>query len=271
MLSCNSDGILGKKFTYEWYEKLDYEKLLVSDKINDSELFLLNYAIVRHRDYFNYSLKDKSYKEILEMAGNFSRDGFPVEFKLNENGTQDIIKQSIKVEEVGMVRKSPNSKRLLKTLNFKCRFENSTDQEVVLLSSSFVVKGPFGDYLTTLNYEINCILEAGGSVDAGFILPGRVIQNNLLFEGNPYIRRLGIDNILNSLQIEPSGMSLQDKGRYFKECYFGEARLEPQVMVDFKKDLKDREWKKQNAEGKYVLDFGDMHIPDTSDEVIQMR
>lgn len=269
-LACESGGIMSKKFTYELYESLDYEKLLKSDKIDDNELFLLNYAVIRQRDYFNYTIENKPFQEILEMAGQFSRDGFPVEVKLNDNGKQDQIRQTVAFEGVGMVRKKSNQKRLLKTVNFKCKYENTSDQSVVLLNSSFVVKGPFNDYLTTVNYEINCILGAGESVYVGFIVPGKTIQRNLLFEGNPRIRRLGIDNILNQIKIEPSGMSLQDKGKYFKECFFNDARLEPQVIIDFAKNLKEN-WKTQGADGTYTIDLGDMHIPDTSDEVIQMR
>ncbi len=270
-IACTPSSILDKKMQYIFYEKMDYKLLIKAEDVSDADLFLINYAIIRQRDYFNYTVEGKTYREILAMAKGFQKNGLPVEIKLNDNGAQDKIQIAAVTEGVGFVKKKSNTKRVLKTLKFKAKLDNPSKKDVVLLNSSFIVKGPFNDYLTTVNYEINCIAKAETTVDAAFVVPGKTIQRNLLFEGNPYITRLGIDEILNNLTLTPSGMSIKDEGRYFKECFFNASRMEPQIVLNFGKDLEDREWKIENPDGTYTLNFGNMHTPDESDEVIQYR
>jgi len=265
--------MLDKSFSYEYYEKLDYKKLLAEADVSENDLFLIHYTIIRQRDYFNYTVEGKTYREILEMAKGFEKDGFPVEIKMNDNGQQDLIQIAAAAEGVGFAKKGSNSKRILKTFNFKCSFDNPKKEEVVLLNSSFIVKGPFGDYITTVNYEINCILQGAKSTDASFLVPGKTIQKNLLFEGSPFITQVRIDHLdlLNKLTVHPSGLSTKSEGRYFNDCFFNAARVEPHTIVDYKKDLKDKSWKNKSSDGTYTLDLGNMHRPDETDEVIQMR
>ena len=270
LFSCDSFTILDKKFEYKFYEKLDYAKLVKSELVSDEDLFLINYTIVRQRDYFNYTVEGKTYGEILELGKSLKENGMPVEVKMEDNGIQNELRQIVVREGVGHVR-VPNSKKVIKTLNFKCEFENPTDKDIVLLSSSFIVEGPFGDYLSTVNFEVNCILQAGTKVFVPCAIPGKTIQQNILFEGNPLIQRLGIDNIINELQVKASGISYQDEGRYFRDCFFNAARIEPQNIINYKEDLKDKNWKISNSDGTYSLDFGKMHIPNERDEVIEMR
>jgi hypothetical protein len=267
--SC-STSILDKKFAYQFYENHYYKELLVSPEVSESDLFLINYCVIRQRDYFNYTIEDKTFREILEMAKTYQKNGFPVDFKLENNGAQDKIKQEITLEGIGHARKG-TSKTVLKTLNFSCKFNNPTNKDVVLLNSSFIINGPFGDHLTTVNYEINCILKANSSVTVPCIVPGKTIQQNILFEGNPLIFRLGIDDILTQLQVVPSGLSYQDQGKYFKECFYNAARIEPHNIMLYSKALKDKDWKVLSPDGTYSLNMGNMHIPDDSDEVIEMR
>ena len=269
LVSCNS-SILDKEFSYEFYERLDYKNLVKATDVSKDDLFLIHYSILRQRDYFNYTVEGKTYREILEMAKSFKINGFPAEFTLTDNSKQDKIQQKAAAEGVGYARKG-NTKKVLKTLNFSCTIENPTDKDVVLLNSSFIVKGPFGDYLTTVNYEINCILQAKKTVIAGCVVSGKTIKQNLLFEGNPYIQRIGDDEVISNLEVIPSGLSYQDEGRYFKDCFFNAARIEPHNIVDFSKDLKDKDWKVALPDGTFSLNMGNMHIPDEKDEVIEMR
>jgi hypothetical protein len=267
--SCTT-SILDKKFSYQFYENHYYEDLLRSPEVSESDLFLINYTVIRQRDYFNYSIEGKTFREILEMAKTFKKSGFPVDFTLTDNSKKDNIPQEITLEGIGHARKS-NSKTVLKTLNFTCKIKNPTDKDIVLLNSSFIVNGPFGDHLTTVNFEINCILQANSSVMVPCIVPGKTIQQNILYEGNPLIFRLGIDDILTQLQVVPSGLSYQEKGKYFKECFYNAARIEPHNIMLYSKALKDKDWKTQNPEGTFTLNMGNMHIPDDSNEVIEMQ
>jgi len=146
-LSCGSGSMLDKSFTYEYYEKLDYKKLLIAEDVSENDLFLIHYTIVRQRDYFNYTVEGKTYREILEMAKGFEKDGFPVEIKMNDNGQQDLIQVAAVPEGEGFARKGSNSKSILKTFNFKCSFDNPNKEEIVLLNSSFIINGPFGDHV----------------------------------------------------------------------------------------------------------------------------
>lgn len=271
LIACTPSTILDKKMEYIFYEKMDYKLLLKDETVSEADVFLINYAIVRQRDYFNYTVEGKTYGEILAMAKDFQQNGMPVKFNMNENSERGNIQVSAVTEGVGFVKKDSNSKRVIKTLNFRSKFDNPTDKDIVILNSSFVINGPFGDYLTTVNYDINCIAKAKNSTDVSCIVPGKVIQKNLLFEGSPYITRLGIDEILSNLNVAPSGVSTKDEGRYFKECFFNASRIEPQVIINYQEDFEGKEWKSKGADGVFSIDVGDMHIPDDTDEVIQMR
>jgi len=271
LLSCSPTTILDKVFQYKFYEGLDYKLLYTAPEVSESDLFLIHYAIIRQRDYFNYSVEGKTYGEILTMAKGFQQNGFPAKVNMNDNGQQDKVSVSAEAGGITQVRKKNNKKRLLKALKFNATIENPEDKEVVLLNNSFIVRGPFGDHVTTLNFEINCILDAKKIVNIGFIVPSETVKKNLFFEGSPYITQVRIDNVLNQLTIEPSGMSIKEEGRYFKECFFNASVLEPQVIFDYTKDFEEKEWKSKAADGTYVLDFGDMHMPPDQDEVIQMR
>lgn len=270
-ISACSSSILDQPYRETMYERLDYERLLKSEEVSDADLFMLNYTIVRQRDYFNYTIKGKKFGEILEEARNYSKNGFPLNLKLNDNGKQDRIKQSITMEGKSQMPHPKKAKRTLVALKFSCKYENPSDKDIVMMNSSFILNGPFGDYITTINYELNCIIPANGVTHINFVVPAKTISNNLKYEGDPNIQRLGIDNILNTCEAVPSGMDLQDDGKYFKDCFFNAASLAPHVIIDFKKSLKDKEWKTQNPDGTYTLDLGNMHIPDSSDEVIKMQ
>ncbi len=269
---CNSASILDKKFQYQFYENLDYEKLLRAEDVSDADLFLINYAVLRQRDYLNYTIEGKSYREILELANSFQQNGFPANISLTDNATKSEIVQSVQVEGVGFARKQANSKRIVKTFSFKSTYTNPTSKDIVVLNSSFLVKGPFQDHLTTINYEINCVIPANSKVEVDCVVPGKVIQKNILFEGNPHIRRIGIDALLAQLEVVPSGLSAQSEIKYFKDCFFNAASIEPHRSMQYADFAEDNpSWKSKDADGKYSLNLGNMHIPDDADEVIQMR
>jgi len=98
-------------------------------------------------------------------------------------------------------------------------------------------------------------------------------HSEIMFEGNPFLTQLRIDHLdlLSKLTVRPSGLSTKAEGRYFNDCFFNASRVEPQMILDFNKDLKDRAWKNKAADGTYTLDMGNMHTPDETDEVLQMR
>ena len=61
--SCNNSG-LNKKFIADRYE---IDSRIIQDKkiVPSYDKFLLNYGILRHRDYYNYEIEGKTFEEIL--------------------------------------------------------------------------------------------------------------------------------------------------------------------------------------------------------------
>ncbi len=270
--SCEPSSILDRPFKYETYEKTDYVNLVKSKELSNSELLLLNYTVFRQRDYFNYSIEGKTFREILALANDFKTNGFPANIKLEDNGAHDQIQQTISMEGVSQVRKPGSKKRRLKTLNFSCKYENPGDKDIVLLNSSFIINGLLKDHITTVNYDINCIIQAGTSTTVNFIVFGSTIRQNLKYEGNPFLQRTLIDDLIPELQAIPSGMTFKNEGKYFKDCFFNAARVQPVVTMDYADALKGKEWKTLGADGKtFELDLGYMHTPADSNQIILNR
>lgn len=107
--SCQFKTALDDTFNLSTYQR-DYVKLQGLEDITLDDLHLLNYAIVRQRDYYNYQIEGKTYGEILEMARSFRENGLPVKEQYNRNGAQDILVLTPQSEGMGMVRKGETSR-----------------------------------------------------------------------------------------------------------------------------------------------------------------
>lgn len=234
--ACSNYSPLNKEYRDKYY-KNDFIELLKMDELSDEERLLIDYAIVRQRDYFNYEVEGKSFNEILTLAKDFSQKGLPTQWQIDKNGEQDYLTIDIANEGTTYIRKSPNSSRLLKKLRFNCLYTNSTDKDLVLQNSSFLVKGPFQDHLTTIGYELNCLIKAGGSMQVNFIADAKNIRNNLLHDSHRPRVFFSMDSLLNNLIIESGGHSIVTKTEFYKECNHGNTRIAPFIAFDYKEDL----------------------------------
>ena len=62
LASCNNSG-LNKDFIVERYE-IDSKIIQKKKDVSNLDKFLLNYGILRHRDYYNYEIEGKTFEEI---------------------------------------------------------------------------------------------------------------------------------------------------------------------------------------------------------------
>lgn len=269
--ACQFNTVLDDTFDLTTYER-DYVKLQGVDGVNLYDLFLLNYAILRQRDYYNYQIEGKTYGEILEMARSFQKIGMPVKETYNRNGEQDLLILDPAAEGMGMVRKGKSS-RLKKVLNFSCSFENPTDQDLVIASATFLLKGPFNDHLSTVSYELNCIVNQGQKIDILFVADATNITRNLLYNRPFKAPYIDIDNLLNNMEVEVGGATVEQQTANFEDCMHYNARIEPHKAMDYQEAFAEKEWLEKDANGHVsALKLGDTHFEiEYSDEPVNIN
>ncbi len=263
---------LDKPFDIKRYD-YDTQKLLGEKAVDKGEFFLINYAIQRQRDYFNYEVEGKNFGEILAMAKQFKTEGLPVTQFFNPNGDTETLTAKVAFEGVGTVRKTANSKTLLKTLNFNCSFENNTDKDLVLENSTFQFFGPLQDYLTSASYELNCLIKAKESISVNFFLDAKHLKDNALFGCKYDLKTVWIDYLINGTQVLLAGNSLKYRTATYEPCLHAGARIKPDRVLDFANDFKGTGWQEKDGSGKVAkLNFGDAHILlEEKDEIIEYK
>lgn len=269
--SCQFQTVLDDTFSQATYPR-DYVKLQDLESISMEDLFYINYAIVRQRDYYNYQIEGKTYREILEMAKTFRQNGLPVEEQYHRNGQQDILILKPESEGMGMIRKGESS-RLKKVLNFSCSFENTTNRDVVIASVTFLLKGPFKDHLSTVGYELNCIVNKGQKIDILFFADASNITRNLLFNRPFKAPYTWIDEILYDMTVEVGGATVELETAHFKDCMHYSARIEPHQAMVYKDALEGTEWQLRDANGQVTaLKLGNSHfIIEYSDQPVDIN
>lgn len=272
LYACNSGGMLDQPFDPQTYDE-DLLFMLEKDQASQEEVFLMVYAIIRQREYFNYEIAGKTYREILEMARTYRRDGLPVETVFDWNGAQEYIETQVENEGAAFVRKSANSSRLEKKFKFAAEYTNTSDKDVILLSSTFLLSGPFQDHLTSLAYQVNCLLKAGQSKRINYIAEATNIRDNMLHGGNFDMRLLSVDSLLNNLDIAVGGVSVSKDVRFFDDCRFGGARVDPVRHYDYRKDFDPQTQVERDASGKAIaVRLGETHYRvSESDDVLRMQ
>ena len=155
--ACGSGTMLDQPFQQQSYDE-DLLFMLKKEQLNSEEVFELVYAIVRQREYYNYEIAGKTYGEILVMAQTFRQQGLPVEQVLNRNGEQELVTATIVNEGPAYIRKEGSKSRLEKKLKFSAEFNNRSNADVILSSTTFLMEGPFQDYLGQLAYSLNLFI-----------------------------------------------------------------------------------------------------------------
>jgi hypothetical protein len=261
---------LDKPFEITKYRK-HLGQLMEKEAITENDYFLMNYAIIRQRPFFNYDLKGQTYGDVLAFAKKAEQEGLGIPTTFNENGEQDVIEVKVTPEEGGLVRVG-ESKRMFKALKFSAFFKNTTNKDIALMTTSFVINGPFKEHITTVGYEVNCKVPKGTQLEIGFLVDARDLRKNILYQGNVEADFLMVDNLLNEIQAVPSGLSYTAETAFYDECLFGGTRLSPKNVFLYNERLGDMDWNKKDGSGKTVeLHYGNAHfLPENKDEPISI-
>ncbi|MEL6719746.1 MAG: hypothetical protein AAFO82_07285 [Bacteroidota bacterium] len=246
-----SSSTLDKPFEARFHDAY-YQKLFQEKEVSPNELFLINYSVLRQRDYYNYEVEGKTYRELLNQAKQLSEQGLPI--KTEYADFEKVEGLSITVENDGSstMRPEEGSSRLVKVFRFNATYENTSDKDMALLSSTFLIKGPFQEHITTVGYEINCLLEAGAKVPMGFLVEAVAIRNNVLYDQNYEAKQVDVETLLYNLTIEAVGQEVTYKTAYFNDCIRSEARRTPFRVIDYEKDMKQEDFIVMDEAGNVV-------------------
>ena len=270
LMSCNSSG-LNKEFVADRYE---IDSRIIQDKksVSSYDKFLLNYGILRHRDYYNYEIEGKTFEEILQLSKELMEKGISTEEVFNDNGAIDFLKIETQIEGSGVVRKSPGSKKFVKAMKFNCKYTNTSDDDIVVLATTFQMKGPFKKFITAAGYDINCLIKAKGTLKVDFVLEARNIQQNLQFDKKVETPFLYLDEIMLNSEMLASGNTITDDLEFYEACNFEGKRLAPFKVYEFYKDFDPAKQITRDETGKAIkIEFGDGHfVPKENSEPIEI-
>lgn len=268
--ACEQGSILDSKFNIDVYNKMVSLKLYNSKEIDHHDCFLLNYTIKRQKPLYGYEVKGKTYREILEMAREFQANGIPVKTTFNYNGKTPKLTQMIRDVEPSTAYKKGSKKKLKKTLNFSCKYTNTSNSEIALQTSTFQVYGPFNDHVCSLGYESNCLMRPKESITINYIVDVKELVNNLRFQEVYYVNSMGLDDFINSVDIVPSGNSITTKAYGYDKCKFGGSRIPPFKIWDYFNDVDVQKIARKNEQGQVVeLLLGDAHYIINDQQEIQ--
>ena len=269
-ISCNSSG-LNKDFIADRYE---IDSRIIQDKksVPSYDKFLLNYGILRHRDYYNYEINGKTFEEILALSKELTDKGIPTEEVFNKNGEVGYLKLETQIEGSGVVRKKPGSKKMVKAMKFSCKYTNTSETDIVVLNTTFQMKGPFQKFITAAGYDINCLIRAKGTLKVDFILEARNIQQNLQFNKKVETPYLYLDDIMVNSEMVPSGNTVITDLEFYEECNFGGERLSPFRVYDFYADFDPAKQIIKDETGKAIkIEYGDAHfVIDENEEPVDI-
>lgn len=234
LISC-SQSSLDQPYQSKTYKE-DFKEMILDEQVDNHQLYLINYAIMRDRTYIDYSVEGKTYGEILDLAKGFKNKGWPVKETLNPAQEQNILSVSVKNDGIGLMRKGQGSK-MAKTLNFSANYQNNSENEVVLRSSTFIIRGPFKDHVATAAFEINCLIPPKEKLEADFIIDAKKISPAFTYKAKPYPAYLMIDSLLTNATIEIGGHTLTKNTRFFETCDLDGSRIEVDSTFSYRKEF----------------------------------
>ena len=267
-----SSSTLDKSFEARFHDNY-YQKLFQEKEVSLNELFLINYGVIRQRDYYNYEVEGKTYREILEQSKQFAKQGLPVKTEYADYEKVEGLSITTENDGSSTMRPEEGSSRLIKVFRFNAIYENISDKDMALLSSTFLIKGAFQEHITTVAYEINCLLEAGAKVPMGFLIEAKVIRDNVLYASNYETKQVDLETLLYNLEIEAVGQEVSSETAYFNDCIRSEARRTPFKSVDYEEDMKEEDWIVMDDKGNIIsLNIQPTYIEaEYSDEPIDMN
>lgn len=228
----------------------DYKNLVGSEVVSDHEMFLINYSILRATKYNDYSVEGKTFDEILKIGKNLESNGLGINYAFEADGQEEPFKCILRNDGLAQVRLGESSK-LKKVLNFNCQFENTSNKEVFLKSSTFQIFGPFKDHLSSVMYKVNVLFKPGEKKSINFYADGKNISQNVKHLADERISITRIDDILLLSEIKFAGSSSSLKAPlYVEERDFNKGRFPPTKSFSYYKELKGDSWIEKDASGK---------------------
>jgi len=106
-MSCEK-SVLDKPFNPILY-KTEFGQFFKDPTISNKDAFLINYSIIRQRDYLGYEVEGKTYGEILDMAKAFNKNGMPINETYDDEEFQDDLEVSISNVKTTFLNKSATS------------------------------------------------------------------------------------------------------------------------------------------------------------------
>lgn len=232
LMSCET-SVLDKPFNPILY-KTEFTQFFSDENISNHDAFLINYSIIRQRDYLGYQVEGKTYGEILQMAKGFNQLGIPVKETYDGAETQDILEVKISHIKSTFLNKSKTSTAKVKNLKFKVSYKNVSDKDVALNLATFIINGPFKQHLMTAGYETNCKIVAGETMVVNYVVNSKKIRDNLFYGKTNKIRRLMIDDIIDNTEIKIGGLILDKSTKHYEECFIEDLVVEPFQLSNYK-------------------------------------
>lgn len=255
LMSCDK-SVLDKPFNPILY-KTEFTQFFTDQNISNYDAFLINYSIIRQRDYLGYDVEGKTYGEILQMAKGFTQLGIPVKETYDEAESQNALEVKISDIKSTFLNKSETSTAKIKNLKFKVTYKNVSDNDVALNVATFIINGPFKQHLMTAGYETNCKIVAGETMVVNYVVNSKKIRNNLFYAKSNKIKRLMIDDIIDNMQIKVGGLILDKSTKYYEECFIEDLVVEPFQLSNYREMYPDKNFNAQMVNGVQTVHRGE--------------
>lgn len=254
LMSCEK-SVLDKPFNPILY-KTEFAQFFKDENISNKDAFLINYAIIRQRDYLGYQIEGKTYGEILEMAKAYHQNGMPVNETYDEMEYQDALEVTISNIKSTFLNKSETSTAKVKNLKFKATYKNISDKDVALNLATFIINGPFKQHLMTAGYETNCKILAGEKMVVNYVVNSKKIRDNLFYGKKSKIKRLMIDDIIDNIEIQLGGLTFDNNTKYYEECFIEDLVVEPFQLSKYKEMYPDKNFNAKKVNGVQTVHRG---------------
>lgn len=254
IMSCDK-SVLDKPFNPILY-KTTFTQFFKDENISNKDAFLINYSIIRQREYLGYEIENKSYGEILEMARVFNQNGIPVKETYDETEYEDDLEVTVSNIKSTFLNKSENSTSKVKNLKFKVTYKNISKNDVALNLTTFIINGPFKQHLITAGYETNCKILANKEMVVNYVINSKKIKANLLYGKTNKIKRLMIDDIIDNIEIKLGGLTVDKDSQHYEECFIEDLVVEPFQLSNYKEMYPNKNFKAKKINGIQTVHRG---------------
>ena len=269
-MSCEK-SVLDKPFNPILY-KTEFAQFFKDENITNKDAFLINYSILRQRDYLGYEIEGKTYGEILQMAKAYNQNGMPINETYDEVESQDDLEVTISSIKSTFLNKSETSTAKVKNLKFKVTYKNVSDKDVALNLATFIINGPFKQHLMTAGYETNCKILAGEEMVVNYVVSSKKIRDNLFYGKTSKIKRLMIDDIIDNTEIQLGGLTVDKNSKFYEECFIEDLVVEPFQLSNYKEMYPDKNFNAKMVNGVQTVHRGPRFFKkDDSDKALNYK